>query len=171
MGARVDAALRVSPEWAITFTAQLNDDTSAALEQLLTYFSDWTPKLRALLETCGVLWVRPLYTLPPGLAWKHRPGVTIIGDAAHLMSPFAGEGANLAMVDGANLGVAIADALEDSKDVDKAVETFEKIMQARAETSAKESAHNMEAFISDGGAKRAAQIMHTLMASHGPPPS
>jgi 2-polyprenyl-6-methoxyphenol hydroxylase-like FAD-dependent oxidoreductase len=50
--------------------------------------------------------VRPLCGLPIGHVWEHRPGTTLIGDAAHLMPP-SGEGVNIAMWDAVLLTQAI----------------------------------------------------------------
>ncbi|KAK9368624.1 putative salicylate hydroxylase protein [Lipomyces kononenkoae] len=42
--------------------------------------------------------IRALYKLPHGTSWEHKAGVTLVGDAAHLMLP-NGEGVNSAMLD------------------------------------------------------------------------
>jgi 2-polyprenyl-6-methoxyphenol hydroxylase-like FAD-dependent oxidoreductase len=92
-------------EWvaSIDFT-----DAAAAAARVAAEFDGWAPELTALItdgETAPV--PRMIYTLPDGHKWDRVPGVTLLGDAAHLMPP-AGEGANLAMLDGAELGQAIA---------------------------------------------------------------
>lgn len=84
------------------------DDPSAARARVAEAFAGWVPALTALItdgETAPV--PRPIHALPAGHRWDRVPGVTLLGDAAHLMPP-SGDGANLAMYDGAQLAKAIA---------------------------------------------------------------
>jgi 2-polyprenyl-6-methoxyphenol hydroxylase-like FAD-dependent oxidoreductase len=83
-------------------------DPVTALAQVAEEFDGWAPELTALItdgETDPV--PRPIHSLPVEHTWTRVPGVTLLGDAAHLMIP-SGDGANLAMYDGAELGKAIA---------------------------------------------------------------
>lgn len=45
--------------------------------------------------------------LPVGSKWSPRPGVTLLGDAARLNTPFAGVGVNAALVDALDLSRAL----------------------------------------------------------------
>ncbi|NGY66060.1 FAD-dependent monooxygenase [Lentzea sp. NEAU-D13] len=96
-------------------------------------FEGWAPELTALItESDTVPLLRPHYALPTGHRWDRVPGVTLIGDAAHLAAP-NGEGANLAMLDGAELGKALAAHSE----VEVALHEYEQAMFVRAaETTA-----------------------------------
>jgi 2-polyprenyl-6-methoxyphenol hydroxylase-like FAD-dependent oxidoreductase len=75
--------------------------------------------------------------LPVGLKWQHQEGVTLLGDAAHLMTPFAGVGVNIAFEDAMKLAAAIIDAAKDGKKgaLHARVKDFEKDMFLRAENA------------------------------------
>ncbi|WP_037312271.1 FAD-dependent oxidoreductase [Amycolatopsis orientalis] len=132
-------ALRTAEDWirGIDFS-----DTAGAKAAVLAHFDGWDASLRALItDADGDLVARPIHALPVGHRWDRVPGVTLLGDAAHLMSPFAGEGANLAMFDGAELGRAL---IAHPGDVEAALRAYEKELFPRGEASAAESAESLE---------------------------
>ena len=104
-------------------------------------FDGWVPELTALItdgETPPVL--RTLHALPIGHRWDRVPGVTLLGDAAHLAPP-NGEGANAAMFDGAQLAGAIA---AHPDDVEAALTAYEQDLFPRAAADATEAARDFE---------------------------
>ncbi|WP_433577415.1 FAD-dependent oxidoreductase [Nocardia brasiliensis] len=118
-------------------------DPSVGLRRVADEFDGWSPLLTAFVtESDAQPWLRPIYALPVGLDWKRVPGVTLIGDAAHLMSPFAGVGANLAMFDGADL----ANELVAQLDTEVALEAYEDRLFPRSGDAADRSAQNLETF-------------------------
>ncbi|MBB5066770.1 NAD(P)/FAD-dependent oxidoreductase [Granulicella mallensis] len=111
-------------------------DPVAAVARVAKEFDGWAPELTALLtdaETAPVL--RTLHALPIKHRWDRVPGVTLLGDAAHLMIP-SGEGANLAMFDGAELGQAIA---ANPGDIEAALLAYEKDLFPRSASEAAEA--------------------------------
>jgi len=111
-------------------------DPVTALAQVAAEFDGWAPELIALItdgETDPV--PRPIHSLPVEHRWARVPGVTLLGDAAHLMTP-SGEGANLAMFDGAELAKAIA---ANPGDVEAALIAYEKDLFPRSAFAAAEA--------------------------------
>jgi 2-polyprenyl-6-methoxyphenol hydroxylase-like FAD-dependent oxidoreductase len=118
-------------------------DTPAAKAAVLTLLDGWDDSLRGLVANADTALVpRLINALPVGHSWSRVPGVTLLGDAAHVMSPFAGEGANLAMHDGAELALAIAAHRED---VEAGLAAYEAELFPRSASSAQESAEGLEA--------------------------
>ena len=117
-------------EWfaGIDFT-----DPAAATARIAQEYDGWAPEITALItdsDTAPVL--RTLHTLPGGHRWDRVPGVTLIGDAAHLSLP-NGEGANLAMFDGAELADALA---AHPGDIETALTEYEQAMFPRSAAAA-----------------------------------
>ncbi|MFF1685123.1 MULTISPECIES: FAD-dependent oxidoreductase [unclassified Streptomyces] len=117
-------------EWitGIDFT-----DTTTATARIAAEFEGWAPELTALITDGEMSHVpRAIHTLPNRHRWDRVPGVTLLGDAAHLMPP-SGEGANLAMFDGAELGKEIA---AHPDDLEAALTAYEEAMFPRSESEA-----------------------------------
>ncbi len=110
-------------------------EPAAVTERVAAHFEGWAPELTALLtESDTEPVIRRLHTLPAGHRWDRVPGVTLVGDAAHLAPP-NGDGANLAMQDGAELALALA---AHPDDVEAALAAYEAGMFARGEAAAAE---------------------------------
>ena len=159
-------------------------------------FASWAPILRDLLSTaCNEETadhpgmpadVRPYYMLPVGHRWDHRTGATLVGDAAHLMTPWAGEGVNLAMWDALELAQvlaaatptreseAVADAAGWQAGLEAGMVAFEQSMLARAQEKAQETEQNRQMFLGDDGASAMAGFFKTVYedvaAAGGSPP-
>ncbi len=121
-------------------------DAAAATARVAAEFDGWAPELTALItdgESAPV--PRPIYGLPIGHRWDRVPGVTLLGDAAHLTPP-AGEGANLAMFDGAELGTAIAAHPGDSE---AALTAYEVALFPRSESAAVDAHRILELCLGD----------------------
>lgn len=115
--------------------------------ELLKLFADWGEDFQSMLRVSdGDPITRPLYALPTGEFWKHSHALTLLGDAAHVMSPFAGEGVNLAMADAADLAAAI---LANPNDIDAAFLQYEQSMAERTVPFQIESAANMTMAFAD----------------------
>ncbi|WP_031072806.1 FAD-dependent oxidoreductase [Streptomyces sp. NRRL WC-3742] len=136
---RAYIALREPQDWHMAAGVDL-DDHRAVRTQLLRMFDGWDESLRYILRNGDTGFVnRSLFVLPAPHTWEHVPGVTLLGDAAHLMPP-VGLGANLAMLDGADL----AHALLAESTIGAAVRTYESVMLPRSAEAATASAQGLD---------------------------
>lgn len=146
-------ALTRPEDWfaAIDFT-----DAAAVTARIAQEFDGWAPELTALItgsDTAPVL--RPFHALPIGHRWDRNPGVTLLGDAAHLSAP-NGEGANLAMFDAAELGKALA---AHADDVEAALADYEEAMFPRSAKAAIEGAAAYEILSGDNPAHNLVNVL------------
>jgi 2-polyprenyl-6-methoxyphenol hydroxylase-like FAD-dependent oxidoreductase len=136
------ASFKADENWLVNNGLDYSDKT-----QLLSWFkkeySEWGSIWYELFENAATPFIpRPIYCMPLNQTWESRTNVTILGDAAHVMPPFAGEGVNMAMLDALELSECLTsdnyDTLKDS------ISSYEINMCKRAAIAAQESLENGE---------------------------
>ena len=172
---RVYAMQPTEESWTSTCGIDWKDGRKAMVKLKDQYYGDWDEKLQDLITKADedTLMPRTMYMLPIGFSWPQRNGVTVIGDAAHLMTPFAGEGVNLAMWDAMLLGQALVNTLKDGLDKDKvwtAMRAFEEEMFTRAGEKAQDTWDNMQMMVQPGAAKKMVEMFETMAAQGAPGP-
>ena len=159
---RTYAWFRADEDWT------LPEDPAAAREALLKMYEGWQPWMRNLIAHCDpkAMYQRPLYHIALDHRWDHVDGVTILGDAAHLMSPFAGAGANLAMLDGLELGLVLDEAVTKGKSREEreaAIKVWEEERMSEGRRVAAIAARNVEVAFSNVGAQGIMEAMGDSM--------
>ncbi|KAJ9617193.1 hypothetical protein H2200_000914 [Cladophialophora chaetospira] len=118
--------------WTADTMTAYGDNEERLKAKILEDFQDWTPRQRRFLMAATNWRPWTLYELPIGEFWDHKKGYTLLGDAASLMTPFAGEGVNKAMKDCLELAEQLEKALQAEGDFDEAARQYEENMFPRA---------------------------------------
>lgn len=136
------ASFRTTETWAAD--SGLNfADRAEILQWFDQEYSEWAGVWKELFQAATLPFIpRPIYCMPFDQTWEAVPNCTIIGDAAHVMPPFAGEGANMAMLDALELSTALTA-------VNGSIADYEMNMRVRAVAAAKESLTNGESMHSE----------------------
>lgn len=118
-------------------------DRTKVLSWFKKEYSDWSDAWYELFENAATPFIpRQIYCAPLAQNWKTHQNLTIIGDAAHVMPPFAGEGANMAMLDALELSECLTS--NEYSSLRDAISGYEIKMRVRAANAAKKSLENGE---------------------------
>ena len=94
-------------------------------------FGSWSEVWQELFASDEIALIpRPQYHFPLDQHWESLPNLTMLGDAAHRMPPYAGEGVNMAMQDAFELAECLTSDV--FPDVHAAIAGYEDRMLKRA---------------------------------------
>lgn len=116
-------------------------DRQAVLNWFKKEFANWSEDWHEFFTNQEVYFIpRPQYYFPLDQSWQTKENLIIIGDAAHWMPPYAGEGANVALQDAFELAECLTG--EGSSDLITAISNFQKDMIKRGADATKQTLDN-----------------------------
>jgi 2-polyprenyl-6-methoxyphenol hydroxylase-like FAD-dependent oxidoreductase len=163
---RTYACVRQPENWYETCGIDWSQPSVARQQLIKQHFSDCGDDLkRCILDSKDVLVHRPMYMLPVSMKWENHPGLTLIGDSAHLMTPFAGVGVNLALVDAFELSETIIGSAGDKAKLDSEMITFEAKMFKRSQSFAQKTWDGLEQHFRATGCDERAEKFRARVAA------
>jgi len=136
------ASFKTAENWATNSGLDFSDKTQL-LEWFKTAYSEWSSIWYELFKNAATPFIpRSIYCMPLDQTWEALPDLTMLGDAAHVMPPFAGEGANMAMLDALELSECLTS--DKYHTLQEAISFYEINMRKRAAMAAQESLENGE---------------------------
>jgi 2-polyprenyl-6-methoxyphenol hydroxylase-like FAD-dependent oxidoreductase len=134
--------LKKPEDWLANSGIDLTDRTSVAAWFKQEY-ADWNREWDELFATDALMLMpRPWYHFPSDQHWVALPNLTMIGDAAHRIPAYAGEGANQALADAVDLYEALCGGQFET--IGEAIAFFEQAMCKRMAPITEESLRNTE---------------------------
>lgn len=121
-------------------------------------FGGWNELWGALFAKASSLVWRPLLVCPAKQDWEPKPNVTLVGDAAHVMPPYAGEGVNMAMLD----ALVLSQRLLSESDPASAIAAYETEMFARMRDMTEDTMSNTEMFYAPDAADRVTSLFRSF---------
>ncbi len=119
---------RQPENWINTSGINFNSNQEV-IHFLEVFYKGWSSQFNQLFSAAFEFLPRPMYSTPVDQTWQTKENITIIGDAAHVMPPFAGVGVNMAMLDALELANCFTN--ENHIDLTTAFRVFEKRMLCR----------------------------------------
>jgi 2-polyprenyl-6-methoxyphenol hydroxylase-like FAD-dependent oxidoreductase len=162
----INVGLRLPEDWSHQpANAALLADLAATQQHFLDNdTAGWAESIRDIVrhtETPFRAW--PLYEMPvDSLNWTTKPGVALLGDAAHVSTPFEGEGVNQSLYDSLQLAEKIIKY--GLQDLTTAVSEYEKLMLPRGQKLISGSAANGELLFAEDAPKAFAELFNGMKA-------
>jgi 2-polyprenyl-6-methoxyphenol hydroxylase-like FAD-dependent oxidoreductase len=146
------ASFKPDEYWAVNSGLNYADKN-----QMLAWFkkeyNEWDSSWYELFENATMPIIpRPIHCMPLDQNWEALPNLTLLGDAAHVMPPFAGEGANTSMFDALELSECLTSGRYNT--IQEAIAVYEVKMRERAAKAAKQSLKNGEQMHSEGALEK-----------------
>lgn len=140
---------KVPENWVTQSGIDFNDKAQV-LDWFKTEFSGWDTCWQELFDGDEIWFVpRPQYHFPLDQKWDTLPNLTLLGDAAHRMPPYAGEGVNMAMQDAFELAECLCSS--DFTDMQAAIAQYEQQMLQRAALVTRHTLDNTTLMHSENG--------------------